>query len=107
VLDGDKFASHDLSEKSCQIRVPDYRKLLLTLPEIAKLDRKSAAASFDYLLDNPLSSVIHGAQERHLIVINAPDEAVEAGRDLVVEMFARNAQRLPDWLCHEPVFGTN
>lgn len=31
-------------------RLPDYRKLLLTLPEIAELDRKDAAELFDYLL---------------------------------------------------------
>jgi hypothetical protein len=29
-------------------RLPDYRKLLLTLPEIAELDRKDAAELFDY-----------------------------------------------------------
>ena len=39
-------------------RLPDYRKLLLTLPEIAELDRKQTAAElFDYLLANPLRSV--------------------------------------------------
>jgi hypothetical protein len=98
VLDGDKFASQGLSEKSCEIRVPDYRKLLLTLPETPKLDRKNAAALFDYLLDNSLSSVINGGWERHLIVIDALDEAGEAGRDLLVAMLARNAQRPPDCL---------
>jgi hypothetical protein len=79
-------------------RLPDYRKLLLTLPEIAELDRKDAAELFDYLLANPLRSVIHGGRERYLIVIDALDEAGEAGRKPLVEMLARNAQRLPDWL---------
>ena len=79
-------------------RLPDYRKLLLTLPEIAELDRKDAAELFDYLLANPLRSVIHGGRERYLIVIDALDEAGEAGRNPLVEMLARNAQRLPDWL---------
>jgi len=79
-------------------RLPDYRKLLLTLPEIAELDRKDAAELFDYLLANPLRSVIHGGRERYLIVIDALDEASEAGRNPLVEMLARNAQRLPDWL---------
>ena len=79
-------------------RLPDYRKLLLTLPEIAELDRKDAAELFDYLLSNPLRSVIHGGRERYLIVIDALDEAGEAGRNPLVEMLARNAQRLPDWL---------
>ena len=79
-------------------RLPDYRKLLLTLPEIAELDRKDAAELFDYLLANPLRSVINGGRERYLIVIDALDEAGEAGRNPLVEMLARNAQRLPDWL---------
>ncbi len=79
-------------------RLPDYRKLLLTLPEIAELDRKDAAELFDYLLANPLRSVINGGRQRSLIVIDALDEAGEAGRNPLVEMLARNAQRLPDWL---------
>ncbi|MBI2422954.1 MAG: toll/interleukin-1 receptor domain-containing protein [Candidatus Hydrogenedentes bacterium] len=79
-------------------RLPDYRKLLLTLPEIAELDRKDAAELFDYLLANPLRSIINGGRERYLIVIDALDEAGEAGRNPLVEMLARNAQRLPDWL---------
>ncbi len=79
-------------------RLPDYRKLLLTLPEIAELDRKDATELFDYLLVNPLRSVIHGGRERYLIVIDALDEAGDAGRNPLVEMLARNAQRLPDWL---------
>lgn len=79
-------------------RLPDYRKLLLTLPEIAELERKDAAELFDYLLANPLRSVIHGGRERYLIVIDALDEAVEAGRNPLVETLARNAPRLPDWL---------
>ncbi|HRI16693.1 MAG TPA: hypothetical protein PLX89_27180, partial [Verrucomicrobiota bacterium] len=85
-------------------RLPDYRKLLLTLPEIAELDRKDPAELFDYLLANPLRSVIGGGRERQLIVIDALDEAGsasapgEAGRNPLVEMLARHAPRLPDWL---------
>ena len=79
-------------------RLPDYRKLLLALPEIASLDGKNEAELFDYLLANPLHSVIHGDRERYLIVIDALDEAGEAGRNPLVEMLARNAERLPDWI---------
>lgn len=79
-------------------RLPDYRKLLLTLPEINELDRKDASELFDYLLANPLKSVINGGRERHLIVIDALDEAGESGRNPLVEMLARNAHHLPDWL---------
>jgi hypothetical protein len=79
-------------------RLPDYRKLLLTLPEIAELDRKNPAELFDYLLANPLRSVIHGGRERYLIVIDALDEAGDAERNPLVEMLARHALLLPDWL---------
>lgn len=79
-------------------RLPDYRKLLLTLPEIAELDRKNPAELFDYLLANPLRSVIGGGRERYLIVIDALDEACEAGRNPLVDMLARDAPRLPDWI---------
>jgi hypothetical protein len=79
-------------------RLPDYRKLLLTLPEIAKLDRKGAAELFEYLLSNPLHQAIKGGRERYLIVIDALDEAGEAGHNPLVEILAGNAQRLPKWL---------
>lgn len=81
-------------------RLPDYRKLLLTLPEIdgEKLERKNASELFDYLLTNPLRTVIKGDRERYLILIDALDEAGEAGHNSLVELLARNADRLPDWL---------
>jgi hypothetical protein len=80
-------------------RLPDYRKLLLTLPEIAELDRKSGPAElFDYLLANPLKSVIDGGRERSLIVIDALDEAGDATSNPLVEMLARHVPTLPRWL---------
>jgi hypothetical protein len=79
-------------------RLPDYRKLLLTLNEISDLDRKGPSELFDYLLSNPLRSSIHGGRERYLIIIDALDEAGEAGRNPLVEMLAYNAQHLPVWL---------
>lgn len=79
-------------------RLPDYRKFLLTLPEIEKLDPKDPAELFDYLLANPLRTVIGGGRERYLVVIDALDEAGETARNPLVEMLAGNAQRLPHWL---------
>ena len=79
-------------------RLPDYRKLLLTLPEIKELDRKDASELFDYLLANPLKSIINGGREKLLIVIDALDEAGESGRNPLVEMLARIAHHLPEWL---------
>lgn len=79
-------------------RLPDYRKLLLTLPELAELERKNPSELFDYLLASPLRHVIDGGRERYLIVIDALDEAGADGRNELVEMLARNAPSLPDWI---------
>ncbi|MBL0126072.1 MAG: toll/interleukin-1 receptor domain-containing protein [Flavobacteriales bacterium] len=79
-------------------RLPDYRKLLLTLPEISDLDKKDPADLFDYLLTKPLQSVIGGGRERYLIVIDALDEAGDPVWNPLVDMLARNAARLPDWV---------
>ena len=58
-------------------RLPDYRKILLTLPEIKGLDEKKAPELFDYLLVNPLHHIINGRRQRYLIIIDAIDEAKE------------------------------
>jgi hypothetical protein len=79
-------------------RLPDYRKFLLTLPEINDLNQKNPSELFDYLLANPLQFAINGGRERYLIVIDALDEAGTNGRNELVEMLARNAPRLPDWI---------
>nr|MDO8117355.1 bifunctional adenosylcobinamide kinase/adenosylcobinamide-phosphate guanylyltransferase [Candidatus Sigynarchaeota archaeon] len=50
-------------------RLPDYRRLLLTLPEIKTLDEKNAAERFDYLIVNPLLHSIDGRCERYLILV--------------------------------------
>jgi WD40 repeat protein len=79
-------------------RLPDYRKHLLTLPEIGSLDGKDAQDLFDYLLATPLQQGIDGGRERYLIVIDALDEANENQRNPLVDMLAQNARRLPEWL---------
>ncbi|WP_295612625.1 toll/interleukin-1 receptor domain-containing protein, partial [uncultured Lamprocystis sp.] len=79
-------------------RLPEYRKLLLTLPELAHLDRKDPAELFDYLLANPLRTVIKGGRQRHLIIVDALDEAEEDGLNPLADLLARDAQRLPDWI---------
>ena len=79
-------------------RLPDYRKLLLTLPELNELGGKEPAELFDYLLANPLSVAIDGGRDRLVIVIDALDEAGDAQKNPFVEMLAKHAPRLPDWL---------
>ena len=79
-------------------RLPDYRKLLMDLPELDKLSEKSESELFSYLLANPLKHVIHGGRERCLILIDALDEASEGSRNPLVELLARHADALPEWL---------
>jgi WD40 repeat protein len=79
-------------------RLPDYRKMLLTLPEINRLETKGESELFDYLFTNPLKQAIAGGRERYMILIDALDEAKVGERNPLVEMLAQNAPRLPEWL---------
>jgi WD40 repeat protein len=79
-------------------RLPDYRDLILKLPEIDSLDSKNASELFDYLITGPLQHAIDGGRERCIVVIDALDEATEGGRNEIAELFARDAGRLPDWI---------
>ena len=79
-------------------RLPDYRKYLLTLPEIKNIEAKNPAELFDYILANPLQNVIDGGRDRYLIIIDALDEASESGFNPLAEMLSKNVQRLPDWI---------
>ena len=79
-------------------RLPDYRKLIRTLPEIKELDQKKPEELFEYLLTNPLQTAIKGGRQRYLILIDALDEASESGRNPLVDILARQAKNLPEWL---------
>jgi WD40 repeat protein len=79
-------------------RLPDYRKLLLTLPIMTELGQKNSAELFHGLLTNPLKLSIAGRRERYLIVIDALDEAGADGRNELVEVLARYARQLPEWI---------
>jgi tetratricopeptide (TPR) repeat protein len=79
-------------------RLPDFRKLLLLLPEIGNLDQKKATELFDYLIVNPMRLGINGGRERYLIVIDALDEAREGFHNPLADILAQNAKNLPDWI---------
>ncbi len=79
-------------------RLPDYRKFLMTLPEIHLLDGKNSSELFEYLLTNPLKLSISEGRERYLIIIDALDEAGINGRNELVDMLARYALNLPAWI---------
>jgi WD40 repeat protein len=100
----DKADHRDAKRVICSLafqlatRLPDYRKILLTLPEINTLESKGAFELFEYLFANPLKLVIEGGRERYLVLIDALDEAKEGDRNPLVELLALNAARLPEWL---------
>lgn len=79
-------------------RLPDYRRFLLSLPGLSDLDQKDADGLFDYLLSTPLRTCIQGGRERHLIVIDALDEAGSTVGNPLVELLVRHTSSLPDWL---------
>ncbi|MBA3352502.1 MAG: TIR domain-containing protein, partial [Blastocatellia bacterium] len=79
-------------------RLPDYRTLLLDLPEIATLDAKDSDELFDYLIANNLRHAIKGGRERYLVVIDGLDEAGISGRNELVNVLAREAKHLPEWI---------
>ena len=78
-------------------RLPDHRKLLLTLPD-ENYDSKSPTDLFNRLIAGPLRCAIEGGRERYLIIVDALDEANELGRNQLAEMLAVNATLLPDWI---------
>ena len=79
-------------------RLPDYRKFLCKLPELAELDNKEPSELFNYLLADPLRTVIDGGRERQVIVIDALDEAGDAQSNPFVQMLEKHAPNLPEWL---------
>jgi hypothetical protein len=80
------------------VRLPDYRKYLLNLPELMRLDNKNSDELFDYLLTNPLNNCINGQRERYLIVIDAIDEANDGNKNPLAEVLSRKAKNLPNWI---------
>jgi hypothetical protein len=79
-------------------RLPDYRKLLLSLPEIKRLDSKNPAELFEYLIVSPLQNSISGGRERYLVVLDAIDEAGQTCSNPLADLLARNISRLPKWI---------
>ncbi|MBN1364746.1 MAG: TIR domain-containing protein [Syntrophaceae bacterium] len=79
-------------------RVPDYRKLLMGLPELDELAQKNGTELFAYLLTEPLHQVINGGRQRYLVLIDALDEASQARGNSLVDLIAQEAEKLPEWI---------
>lgn len=79
--------------------LPEYRKLLLTLPEINNLDKKNATELFDYLLITPLSYVLDTERQPQIIIIDALDEASDGENNELVDILSKYSNQLPKWIC--------
>jgi len=86
-------------------RLPDYRlhllrKLKLHDPDGGVVIEKEPAALFEWLLLEPLRSLVDGGRrdDRYLLIVDALDETIVAGRSALAEVLAADAHRLPDWV---------
>ena len=79
-------------------RLPDYRKLLMGLPELDSLGEKNAAELFSYLIAEPLQKAIAGGRTRYAIFMDAIDEASDDGSNSLVDLLAQESRKLPDWI---------
>ena len=79
-------------------RLPEYRTLLVDLPELDSLDKKNADELFAYLLSEPLRYSIDGNRNAGLIVIDALDESQAGEGTGIPDLLARQGMELPSWL---------
>ncbi|MCA9085458.1 MAG: hypothetical protein KDA81_15455 [Planctomycetaceae bacterium] len=79
-------------------RLPDYRKILLKLLQIHRIEKMSPGHLFTFLIAEPLRNAIDGNRDRYLIVIDALDEAGESGNNELVRTLAENLAQLPRWI---------
>ena len=84
-------------------QLEEYRRLLVALARRGEaLQELSPAELFHRLLADPLAHVIEGGRgvhDRHLIVLDALDEALDAdGRSELVTLVAAEFGKLPAWL---------
>ena len=80
----------------------DYREQLLRLArDQVSLEDLNASEIFSRLLANPLAHEVGGqdhADGRRLIVIDALDESIEAGKSELLNLVSSEFRRLPTWL---------
>ncbi len=90
-----KVIAHKISAK-----LPDYRKLLLKkLKTFAdKLDSMSCKELFEFLIVQPLSTLIDGGREKKLILIDGLDEAEHNGINELAYVLADSIDKLPLWI---------
>ena len=74
--------------------VPDYRRMLLSLCNDAKLNKYNAAALFDYLILNPLQCCIDGNRGKGIVIFDGLDEVSSE----VSELLIRKSTQLPSWI---------
>ena len=80
----------------------DYREHLLRLAQDqVSLENMNASELFSLLLANPLAYGVGGQDEKdgkRIIVIDALDESIEAGKSELISLISSEFRRLPPWL---------
>ena len=81
-------------------RIPEFRKKILFIPEVFdhRIDKMDSSELFECIIINPLSLLIDSGRDRSLIVIDALDEATENKRNKLVDILAKYADRIPQWI---------
>lgn len=82
------------------VRYPEYRKILLTLPDdtLDSLKNTSEDELFQILFCDNSWYVVDGERENVWILIDALDEASDANGNKIAETLARHIEQLPSWM---------
>ena len=83
-------------QMACNIK--DYRELLINILKSKNFDGMSFQTLMDFLLIDPLNSLIDGGREDNIIVIDALDEAGENEYNLLVELLIQKIDNFPSWI---------
>ncbi len=81
-------------------RIPEFRTKVLFIPEVFdhSIDKMDSSELFECIIIKPLSLLIDSGRDRSLIVIDALDEATENKRNQLVDILAKYADRIPQWI---------
>ncbi len=81
-------------------RIPEFRRKVLFIPEVFdhSIEKMDSSELFECIIIKPLSQLIDSGRDRSLIVIDALDEATENKRNQLVDILAKYADRIPQWI---------
>ena len=76
--------------------IPEYKEKLLNLMELDKLFEKNATRIFEYLIIEPMAKLEY--RKPIMVIIDALDECIKAGRVEICSILQRTRDSLPWWL---------